>query len=198
MSKIAEKIADSLCHREVIEECDREIYKYGYEVLLENIGKTLFLLVAGGILRQFTVTLIFIIAFTTLRSCCGGYHASESWKCDLLTIFLWGMVVAGTSLIESILVRGQTFMILIAVMSQLVIYQYAPVEHKDKRLTKEKQERNRRCALGLGLIYGILILLLTFTLTRFGAALALSVLEVVILMIIPNEGRTCGEETDGF
>lgn len=198
MSKIAEKIADSLCHREVIEECDREIYKYGYEVLLENIGKTLFLLVAGGILRQFTVTLIFIIAFTTLRSCCGGYHASESWKCDLLTIFLWGMVVAGTSLLESILVRGQTFMILIAVMSQLVIYQYAPVEHKDKRLTKEKQERNRRCALGLGLIYGILILLLTFTLTRFGAALALSVLEVVILMIIPNEGRTCGEETDGF
>lgn len=198
MSKIAGKIAEFLCRREVIEESDRELYEYGYEVLLENIGKTIFLLAAGGLLGVFNITLVFIVAFTTLRSCCGGYHASESWKCDLLTISLWGMVVAGTGLLESFLVRGQTLMVLIAIMSQLVIYQYAPVEHRDKRLTKEKQKRNRRFALGLGRFYGILILLLTFTLTRFGAALALSVLEVVVLMIIPNEGRTCGEETDCF
>lgn len=198
LSKMAGKIADTLYQKELIQECDKEIYEFGYEVLIENIGKTFLLLLAGGILHQFTVTLVFVIAFTTLRSCCGGYHALEAWRCDLITIFLWGIVVTGTKLFEPIVSERQVLLILIAVVSELIIYQYAPVEHIHKRLTEEKRARNRRNALGLGMVYGILILLLAFTWTKLSVALSLTVLEVVILMIIPKEGRICDEETDCF
>lgn len=130
-----------------------------------------------------------VVVFTTLRSCCGGYHASKAWQCNLLTVVLWGMVIAGTYT-EAVMKKCETLTIAIAVVSELVIYQCAPVEHQNKKLTNEKKVRNRRCALGLGMIYGILILLLTFSLTRLAIALALTVLEVVILMIIPSEGRS--------
>lgn len=198
VSKIAGKIADVLCQKELIQECDKEIYEFGYEVLIENVGKTFLLLMAGGIFHQFTVTLVFILAFTTLRSCCGGYHASESWKCNLLTIFLWGIVVLGTRLFEPIVSERQILLILIAIVSELIIYEYAPVEHIHKQLTEEKKVRNRKNALGLGMIYGISILLLTFTRMRLSIALALTVLEVVILMIIPKEGRNFDEEANCF
>lgn len=198
MSKMAGKVADTLCQKELIQECDKEIYEFGYEILIENIGKTLVLLLAGAILRQFTVTLIFVLAFTTLRSCCGGYHASVSWKCDLISLFLWGVVVTGTTLFESIVRERQVLLILIAIVSELTIYQYAPIEHVNKRLTREQKAKNKRNALGLGLIYGILILLLSFKETKLSIALALTVMEVVILMIISEEGRICDEETNCF
>lgn len=198
VSKMAEKIADSLCQKELIPECDKEIYQFGYEVLIENAGKTFLLLLAGGVLHQLAVTLIFVVAFTTLRSCCGGYHASQSWKCDLLTVLLWGSVVAGVVLFEPVVRKGQVLFILIAIVSELIIYQYAPVEHIHKRLTEEKRKKNRRNALRLGMFYGILILLLGFTQIRLGLALALTVLEAVILMMIPKERRGHDEEADNF
>ena len=175
MSKVAEKVADSLYRKDYISEEEKEIYSYGYEILIDNIGKTFLLLMVGAIIHQFVATLVFVVVFTTLRSCCGGYHASKTWQCNLLTVILWGIVIVA---------------IAIAVVSELVIYQCAPVEHQNKKLTNEKKERNRRCALGLGMLYGILILLLTFSLTKIAIALALTVLEVVMLMIIPGEGRS--------
>lgn len=198
LSKMAGKIADTLCQKELIQECDKEIYEFGYEVLIENTGKTFLLLMAGGIFHQFIITLVFILAFTTLRSCCGGYHASKSWKCDVITIILWGFVVAGTVLFEPIVRERQVLLLLIAIVSELVIYQYAPVEHIHKQLTEEKKARNRRNALVLGLVYGIFILLLSFTWMKLSVALSLTVLEVVILMIIPKEGRSFDEEADCF
>ena len=189
MSKVAEKVADSLYRKDYISEEEKEIYSYGYEILIDNIGKTFLLLMVGAIIHQLVATLIFVVVFTTLRSCCGGYHASKAWQCNLLTVVLWGMVIAGTYT-EAVMKKCETLTIEIAVVSELVIYQCAPVEHQNKKLTNEKKVRNRRCALGLGMIYGILILLLTFSLTRLAIALALTVLEVVILMIIPSEGRS--------
>ena len=189
MSKVAETVAESLYQKDYISEEEKEIYSYGYEILIDNIGKTFLLLMVGAIIHQLVATLIFVVVFTTLRSCCGGYHASKAWQCNLLTVILWGMVIAGTYT-EAVMKKCETLTIAIAVVSELLIYQCAPVEHQNKKLTNEKKVRNRRCALGLGMIYGILILLLTFSLTKLAIALALTVLEVVILMIIPSEGRS--------
>lgn len=39
MSKVAEKVADSLYRKDYISEEEKEIYSYGYEILIDNIGK---------------------------------------------------------------------------------------------------------------------------------------------------------------
>ena len=78
MSKVAEKVADSLYRKDYISEEEKEIYSYGYEILIDNIGKTFLLLMVGAIIHQFVATLVFVVVFTTLRSYCGGYHASKT------------------------------------------------------------------------------------------------------------------------
>ena len=96
----------------------------------------------------------------------------------------------GCRFYAEVLKTNKVIIFFMVLVSELIIHQYAPVENINKRLTEEKRLRNRRRAIVLGTIYGILILLLTFSLTRLAIALALTVLEVVILMIIPSEGRS--------
>ena len=189
MSKVAEKVADSLYRKDYISEEEKEIYSYGYEILIDNIGKTFLLLMLGAIIHQFVATLVFVVVFTTLRTAVEAIMHQRRGSVIYLQLFFWGIVIVGTYT-EAIIKQCEALAIAIAVVSELVIYQCAPVEHQNKKLTNEKKERNRRCALGLGMLYGILILLLTFSLTKIAIALALTVLEVVMLMIIPGEGRS--------
>ncbi|MGN0272076.1 MAG: accessory gene regulator B family protein [Lachnospiraceae bacterium] len=196
MTKIAAKISSFLCARGVVEEEEKELYTYGYEIILENIGKTILLLIAGGIIYKFVATCIFVVGFVSLRSSCGGYHAKKAWQCDILTVLLWGIVICATPVVRMIVSEQRVFLLLIVLVSELIIIHYAPVEHKNNRLTKEKREKNRRQALVIGTLYGILVLLFSFKLIDCGILLSTTLLEVAILMIIPSEGRISHEEAE--
>ncbi len=196
MTKIAAKISSFLCARGVVEEEEKELYTYGYEIILENIGKTILLLIAGGIIHKFVATCIFVVGFVSLRSSCGGYHAKKAWQCDILTVLLWGIVICATPVVRMIVSEQRVFLLLIVLVSELIIIHYAPVEHKNNRLTKEKREKNRRQALVMGTLYGILVLLFSFKLIDCGILLSTTLLEVAILMIIPSEGRISHEEAE--
>lgn len=196
MTKIAAKISSFLCARGVVEKEEKELYTYGYEIILENIGKTILLLIAGGIVHKFVATCIFVVGFVSLRSSCGGYHAKKAWQCDILTVLLWGIVICATPVVRMIVSEQRVFLLLIVLVSELIIIHYAPVEHKNNRLTKEKREKNRRQALVMGTLYGILVLLFSFKLIDCGILLSTTLLEVAILMIIPSEGRISHEEAE--
>lgn len=197
MSRLASKVTDVLCRKKLIEEEDREIYEFGYEIIIDNIGKTLILLIAGILLHKLIFTSVFIIVFTSLRACCGGYHAKKSWQCDLLTLILWSLVIWGERLAAMVVkLGGKIYLVILVMISELIIYQYAPVEHINNRLKKEKRARNRRQALIMGSLYGSLILLFSFKMIDIGIVLAITMLEVAILMIIPNEGRVSYEKAE--
>jgi len=196
VSRLASKVTDVLCRKKLIEEEDREIYEFGYEIIIANIGKTLILLIAGILLHKLIFTSIFIIVFTSLRSCSGGYHAKKSWQCDVMTLILWSIAIWSEPLVKIVVKTSKMYLILLIMVSELVIYQYAPVEHINNRLTKEKRARNRRQALIMGSLYGILILLFSFKMIDIGIVLTITMLEVAILMIIPNEGRVIYEKTE--
>lgn len=196
MTKIAAKISSFLCARGVVEEEEKDLYTYGYEIILENIGKTILLLIAGGIIHKFVATCIFVVGFVSLRSSCGGYHAKKAWQCDILTVLLWGIVICATPVVRMIVSEQRVFLLLIVLVSELIIIHYAPVEHRNNRLTKEKREKNRRQALVMGTLYGILVLLFSFKLIDCGILLSTTLLEVAILMIIPSEGRISHEEAE--
>ena len=43
------KIADILCQKELINESDKEIYAFGYEVIFDNVTKLIAIFLAGVI-----------------------------------------------------------------------------------------------------------------------------------------------------
>lgn len=196
MTKLSNKIADSLCKKQLIDESDKEIYAFGYEVILDNVLKVLLILGAGALLHRLAATVVFILIFMLLRGYTGGYHAKTKWGCGVASVMLWGLMLIGTEVMSGMLLAHKIVIIIMVTASELIIYQYAPVEHINKRLTKEKKSTNRKYALILSVTLGILILLLTFQLIKLGVVMAFTVLEVAILMIIPSEGRACYEKTD--
>ena len=52
MSGLSKMIADFFVRENVIEHEEYEIYKYGSDILIENIGTTIFLICLGFILKK--------------------------------------------------------------------------------------------------------------------------------------------------
>ena len=83
---IAERITQKLIASSVIEEGDRELYRYGFFILLSSI---LYLVVAAifgsafGILWE---SIVFYFLFSILREYAGGIHAKTEHGCMLSTI----------------------------------------------------------------------------------------------------------------
>ena len=60
MSGLSKMIADFFVRENVIEHEEYEIYKYGSDILIENIGTTIFLICLGFIFNKEISTLIFM------------------------------------------------------------------------------------------------------------------------------------------
>ncbi len=72
-------------NRGLIQEEEREIYEYGFDVTIYTIWSTAVLFLIGLVLRQFPASLIIVLGFYVFQSTGGGYHARTHLKC-LLTM----------------------------------------------------------------------------------------------------------------
>ena len=78
-------------NRGLIQEEEREIYEYGFDVTIYTIWSTAVLFLIGLVLRQFLASLIIVLGFYTFQTTGGGYHAKTHLKC-LLTMIV-GLLV---------------------------------------------------------------------------------------------------------
>ena len=78
-----QKLTEHLILKEYIPSEDREIYEYGFDILIYTVWSTLALLLIGLVLRQFWNTAIIVLGFYTFQSFGGGYHADSHLKCFL-------------------------------------------------------------------------------------------------------------------
>lgn len=133
ISRLSSIITAALYKSQVIAEEDKELYTYGFFVLL---SKTLFFLVSALFGWMFGVlweSMVFYIMFSTLRSYAGGFHASKESICTFCTtasLFLssmsiWYMERMGNTVIPFI----------ILVVCGVVVYLLAPLDSEDKPLT---------------------------------------------------------------
>lgn len=134
ISSLSSIITEALYKSQVIAEEDKELYTYGFFVLL---SKGLFFLVSalfGWMLGVLWESIVFYIMFSMLRSYAGGFHASKESVCTCCTtaslflssLSIWYMQRIGNSIIP--------FCIL--AVCGAVIYLLAPLDSEDKPLTR--------------------------------------------------------------
>lgn len=134
ISRLSSIITEALYKSQVIAEEDKELYTYGFFVLL---SKTLFFLVSalfGWVFGVLWESMVFYIMFSTLRSYAGGFHASRESVCTCCTtasLFLsslsvWYMERIGNSVIP----------VYILVVCGVVIYLLAPMDSDEKPLDR--------------------------------------------------------------
>ncbi len=141
---LAERIVSKLIASSAVKEADRELYVYGFFLL---ITRSFFFLVAvafGSILGIPCESVIFYIVFILLRSYAGGVHAKTEMACTLWTTLAIGVAVATIKELETS--NGEVLLLLI--MSNLSFLLFCPLGTTEKPLKVDEMKKYRKiCCL---------------------------------------------------
>lgn len=109
--------------------------KYGLEGFYLSVSKMVIIITLALILGIFKEMFIMLLIFNVLRTTGFGLHATKSWICLLSssTIFLLFPMIA------KIVVIPQIVKIVLAIISIICIFLYAPADTKKRPLIKKKK-----------------------------------------------------------
>lgn len=83
-AKFAKKITNFFINKSIIDTNDREIYEYGYELILSLSMYILIMLTISLIFNSLIESILFFVGFYLYRKIAGGYHADTYLKCHIL------------------------------------------------------------------------------------------------------------------
>lgn len=78
-------MVDSQIEKGALKEEDRNIYRYGYQVLIEFCINIIVSIAIAVIFRAFEIVVVFTAAYLLIRGYAGGYHARTSFGCFCLS-----------------------------------------------------------------------------------------------------------------
>ena len=183
IESIASIITNFLIKRDVVTQKDKDIYKYGFEILLSSIIGILLVLVFGMAAGSLITSLIFILVFCSLRFKCGGYHANSYISCNIVFVTVFMVVLLIEKFSENVAISPPTF-ILIFLLGLFVMYKYAPVENVNKPLDEDEKKSGKRQSFVLYIVWWVVGVVLYKIAYSVMVALAASLLMVIILMLV--------------
>ena len=143
---IAEQITHKLIASSVIEEGDRELYIYGFFLLISKIF-FFFVTVIAGLLTGTTVeSIIFYVVFMLLRTYAGGIHARTEMSCTVLTTLA---LIASVMVIKQLETHTSGVISLLMLgIGSLCILVFSPLDTDRKPLDKhEKRQYKTICTV---------------------------------------------------
>jgi len=121
---------------------DREVYAYALEKLLAGIGNAMLLILTAIIFDTFIETIVFLLFYMPIRKYAGGLHAKTRMRCVGISLFLMMTFIKLAMFISNTDLWGSISLMIIAVV-MLLINQFAPMDHKNKRLSSKNWIRHR-------------------------------------------------------
>lgn len=162
----------------------RDVYAYGFEILISTIVYTTIFLLTAFITDTFLLSIVFWIGFYIARTIAGGYHAKTYIACHLLfmcnhLLFII-MIKTHPTEFDSYIALG------LFIVSAVALILFAPVAHPNKPFIKTEKKRFRILSLLHSIfivVIGIIIFIihnktlnscaLSFAFGTFSAAVAL-------------------------
>ncbi len=179
---LSRKLADFLCKKGVILNDEKEIYQYGYELLISDIFSFLILSIIGIFSKLIIETYVFYITFVLTRRFCGGYHADTYFKCHISTLIVYTLIMIISFLVSQF---GIAFLNLILISFYFITaLVYAPIENQNKPLETEDKIKFRKLSFMFGGIFAVICLLLMLVSDRLSLVVSLTLSASAMLMVI--------------
>lgn len=138
-NQLAAKTANGFIKRKIINEEDREIYEYSFEVFYSDIMYSVIAVVTALVFQCVFETVAFYIGFTSLRHFAGGFHASSYKKCHLLFWFNQLLMIGCHYLLPITYIKPVTYGMV--AVSIVLVFVLAPVAHDNKPLSEKERKR---------------------------------------------------------
>ena len=150
ITSFAEKLTDSAIRHGVISEEDRNVYHYGFELMVSTAVHAVIVVIAGIVMKSPMESLLFWWVLAVVRGQTGGYHAETYLKCNIvfalvLTASLWWAKYSAPYYNYAVII------IQFAVYFITVLF-LCPVENKNKPLNSEQKKRGRSMSVILGIV----------------------------------------------
>jgi accessory gene regulator B len=142
---IAECITRNLIAASIIEEDDKELYVYGFFLLITRLFFLMLAITFGFCLKIPLESAIFYITFILLRSYAGGVHAKTETVCTILTTLAIGIATALIRMLESTNAKIS----LCFLFCNICLLAFSPLDSREKPLDAEEKCRYRKICFGL-------------------------------------------------
>lgn len=182
ISRLSSKITDLLIKKAIIGSESKELYDYGFFILLSQILYIIITIIFGIIFNVLLQSVVFYIAFQFIRKYAGGYHASTEGRCEIMSTL---SILACIVIIW--LSKSYDFTLLlfcISLVAVLTIAVLCPLDTPEKPLSEKEFKYFRKISwIILFVITGILVISYLFRLTVLFAPCCMSLILESILII---------------
>ena len=135
MHYLAKKITLFYIKKGKIEEDDREVYEYSFEMLISTIINFLIMIVGALVTKRYWETALFTFSFLLFRKFFGGYHAKTHIGCISILILMYLTMIFMLKLdIRSLSIIAM----IICIVSIIPVLLLSPVSHPNNPIDKNK------------------------------------------------------------
>lgn len=180
IKKLAERVVDWQIEKHFLSDGARGLYKYAYEVFINQIINILIAILIAILFRASMPVFVFLISYIPLRSYCGGHHARTNEGCTVVSAILICLIcVIYKVLPEHFAVTLQPVSYII---SGLLIIRYAPVEDANKPLVEKEVVRYRKIGRYIWFVESLVGMFFFFIQNPAGAVIALSHIVLCVML----------------
>lgn len=182
MEKLADRLTDLLLRNHIIEETEREVYSYGFQITMANLINAMIAFSLGLLTGSLLRVIVFYLVFVLARQYNGGYHANTYGKCFAsFAGCICGMLVL-SGLLEHL---GNPWWVLAAtyLLYGAAVWRISPCPNEQVPLSGQERARYRKISWGILLAAGCVNILLTgFRIDTYSSVITTTVWEVTFLM----------------
>ena len=149
-SWIADRMTQMLVTSSLIEEGDRELYSYGFFMLISRICFFFVTAVTGLLMGIPVESVLFYMVFMLLRTYAGGVHAKTEIACSVLTTLALIASVIGIKQLESL--GNSLIPLLMLGIGSLCLLLFSPLDTMEKQLDEPDKRKYRAICVAIVLL----------------------------------------------
>ncbi|HHX11968.1 MAG TPA: hypothetical protein GX731_04040, partial [Clostridiales bacterium] len=96
---LSTRLVDILLNNKIIKEKERDIYAYGFQIIISSMIGILIVGAIGLIFIRFIESVLFLVVFISIREYTGGYHAKTFLSCSVIFISMFFTLLMFTEMI---------------------------------------------------------------------------------------------------
>lgn len=184
-NKISSKIVEILIKHSLVENEDKELYSYGFFILLSQILYFIIVTTIGVLFNIILESVIFYVAFQFIRRYAGGYHAATETRCEILSTL---SIIASIGIIKlSKIYDFKTTLLIITLISMVIIFIFCPLDTPEKPLTEKEFKYFRKISWIILLVISIAIIVSYFF--KFNLLFAPCCISLILESILLIAGK---------
>lgn len=192
MDKFLDATMDFLYHNEEnIDEEQAEIIRYGLELFFLKAFFFLATIVIGILMGSFWEGIIFTALLSGIRTMAGGFHANTRTQCFIMSAltFISVLIILKIAATYNVILIP---LVVLAIISSLVIWKFAPIDTENKPLEDDEIavfRKKARVILIIEICISVVAYLIGFVSVACSALLALIVTGILMSAELLNKKR---------